>query len=53
MEKMNYKIIIGGYCVKAEEGTPVVFKNGAWMDLGILKEGKQVTVRVLDSYLMR
>lgn len=37
MEKKNYKIVTGGYCIKAKEGTPVVFKNGAWMDLGILK----------------
>ncbi len=42
MEKKNYKIVIGGYCIKAKEGTPVVFKNGAWMDLGILKEGNVI-----------
>lgn len=49
MEKTNYKIIIGGYCVKAEEGTPVVFKNGAWMDLGILKEGKIIYLNKADQ----
>lgn len=49
MEKKNYKILIGGYCVKAEEGTPMVFKNGKWLDLGILKEGTIIFLNNMEE----